>query len=68
MERLAVQDLAPLRGDNAGWPWDIGAVAILDGSGLVDRALTSYTSPRVEHRRIGGHGDGAVCGMRGGSR
>ncbi len=37
MERLAAQDLAPLRGDDAGWPWDIGAVAILDGSGLVDR-------------------------------
>ena len=36
-ERLAAQDLAPLRGDDAGWPWDIGAVAILDGSGLVNR-------------------------------
>jgi WS/DGAT/MGAT family acyltransferase len=37
MERLGVQDLAPLRGDDAGWPWDIGAVAILDGTGLTDR-------------------------------
>ena len=35
MERLGVQDLAPLRGDDAGWPWDIGAVAILDGTGLM---------------------------------
>ena len=37
MERLGVQDLVPLRGDDAGWPWDIGAVAILDGTGLMDR-------------------------------
>ncbi len=37
MERLGVQDLAPLRGDDAGWPWDIGAIAILGGTGLTDR-------------------------------
>ena len=37
MQRLGVQDLVPLRGDDAGWPWDIGAVAILDGTELMDR-------------------------------
>jgi diacylglycerol O-acyltransferase len=36
MERLGAQDLASVTGDDAGWPWDIGAIGVLDGSGLVD--------------------------------
>jgi hypothetical protein len=26
VERLGAQDLASVAGDNAGWPWDIGAI------------------------------------------
>ena len=37
MERLSAQDLATLWWDDFGWPGDIGAIAILDGTGLVDR-------------------------------
>jgi diacylglycerol O-acyltransferase / wax synthase len=36
MERLGAQDLASVAGDDAGWPWDIGAIGLLDGTGLVD--------------------------------
>ena len=36
MERLGAQDLASVTGDDAGWPWDIGAIGVLDGTGLVD--------------------------------
>ncbi len=36
MERLGAQDLASVAGDDAGWPWDIGAIGILDGAGLAD--------------------------------
>ncbi len=36
MERLGAQDLASVAGDDAGWPWDIGAIGILDGTGLAD--------------------------------
>jgi len=35
MERLGTQDLASVTGDDAGWPWDIGAIGVLDGTGLV---------------------------------
>jgi diacylglycerol O-acyltransferase / wax synthase len=35
MERLAASDLVMLRPDEVGWPMDIGALAILDGSQLV---------------------------------
>ncbi len=36
MERLGAQDLASVAGDDAGWPWDMGAIGFLDGAGLVD--------------------------------
>ena len=36
MERLGVQDLASVTGDDCGWLWDIGAIGVLDGTGLVD--------------------------------
>ncbi len=36
MERLGAQDLASVMGDDAGWPWDIGAIGVLNGTGLVD--------------------------------
>jgi diacylglycerol O-acyltransferase len=36
MERLGAQDLASVTGDDAGWPWDIGAIGVLDRTGLVD--------------------------------
>jgi diacylglycerol O-acyltransferase / wax synthase len=36
MERLSVQDLMMLRLDEVGWPMDIGALAIIDGTALVD--------------------------------
>ena len=36
MERLGAQDLASVAGDDAGWPWDIGAIGVLDEAGLVD--------------------------------
>ncbi len=35
MERLGVQDLASVTGDDCGWPWDIGAIGVLGGTGLV---------------------------------
>ena len=36
MERLSAQDLITLWPDEVGWPQDIGALAILDGSRLLD--------------------------------
>ncbi len=36
MERLSALDLASVVGDDAGWPWDIGAIGFLDETGLVD--------------------------------
>jgi WS/DGAT/MGAT family acyltransferase len=36
MERLSAQDLSMLWPDDLGWPQDIGAVAILEGSTLLD--------------------------------
>jgi diacylglycerol O-acyltransferase / wax synthase len=36
MERLGAQDLASVTGDDCGWPWDIGAIGVLDRTGLVD--------------------------------
>ena len=36
MERLDAQDLASVRGEDCGWPWDIGAIGFLDGTGLAD--------------------------------
>ncbi len=36
MERLGAQDLITLWPDQVGWPQDIGALAILDGSRLLD--------------------------------
>ena len=37
IERLSAQDLAALWWDSYGWPGDIGALIIVDGTGLVDR-------------------------------
>jgi WS/DGAT/MGAT family acyltransferase len=37
MERLNAQDLSPLLWDDLGWPADIGVLAILDGTRLLDR-------------------------------
>jgi diacylglycerol O-acyltransferase / wax synthase len=36
MERLGAQDLMTLWPEELGWPQDIGALVILDGSGLLD--------------------------------
>lgn len=36
MERLTGEDLSTLWPDEAGWPQDIGAVAILEGGNLLD--------------------------------
>src|SRR5215211_6950567 len=36
MERLTAQDLLMLWADDFGWPQDIGALAILDGTRLLD--------------------------------
>jgi WS/DGAT/MGAT family acyltransferase len=36
MERLSAQDLSMLWPEDFGWPQDIGALAILDGSSLLD--------------------------------
>jgi diacylglycerol O-acyltransferase / wax synthase len=35
VERLNAQDLSVLWLDDVGWPQDIGALAILDGSALI---------------------------------
>jgi wax ester synthase-like acyl-CoA acyltransferase family protein len=37
MERLTAQDLSMLWPDDVGWPQDIGALAIVDGGGLLDQ-------------------------------
>jgi diacylglycerol O-acyltransferase / wax synthase len=37
IQRVGAQDLATLWWDDFGWPGDIGALAILDGTRLVDR-------------------------------
>jgi diacylglycerol O-acyltransferase len=37
MERLTAQDLITLWPDDVGWPQDIGALAVLDGSRLFDQ-------------------------------
>ena len=37
MERLSADDLFTLWWDDFGWPGDIGALAILDGTSLLDR-------------------------------
>jgi len=36
MERLSAQDLMNLWPDEFGWPMDLGALAILDGTQLID--------------------------------
>jgi diacylglycerol O-acyltransferase len=36
MDRLTAQDLSMLWPDEVGWPQDIGALAVLDGGGLLD--------------------------------
>ncbi|HEX2498965.1 MAG TPA: wax ester/triacylglycerol synthase family O-acyltransferase [Actinomycetes bacterium] len=36
MDRLTAQDLSTLWPDDIGWPQDIGALAVLDGSKLID--------------------------------
>jgi len=41
LERLAGQDLVALTVDDLGWPEDIGAIAILDGTGCKTAAGAS---------------------------
>jgi len=55
MERLGAQDLASVAGDDAGWPWDMGAIGFLDGAGLVDgegrfkiEAVRRVIEPRLD--------------------
>jgi diacylglycerol O-acyltransferase len=54
MDRLTAQDLLMLWPDELGWPEDIGALAILDGTGLLDRdgrvridAVRRHLEPRL---------------------
>jgi hypothetical protein len=72
MERLSAQDLATLWWDDYGWPGDIGALAILDGTGLANsggsfriEAVRQAIEPRLlplghddeRHRRVTGQAD-----------
>jgi hypothetical protein len=36
VDRLTAQDLSTLWPDDIGWPQDIGALGILDGTTLID--------------------------------
>src|SRR6266540_5938566 len=54
LERLAASDLLMLWPDDLGWPEDIGAIAILDGSRLLDNdghvrieAVRRHLEPRL---------------------
>jgi len=54
VERLGAQELASVIGDDAGWPWDMGAIGLLDGADLVDgegrfriEAVRRVIEPRV---------------------
>jgi diacylglycerol O-acyltransferase / wax synthase len=54
IDRLTAQDLLMLWPDELGWPEDIGALAILDGTGLLDRdggvrieAIRRHLEPRL---------------------
>jgi diacylglycerol O-acyltransferase len=54
MDRLTAQDLLMLWPDELGWPEDIGALAILDGTSLLDRdgrvridAVRRHLEPRL---------------------
>jgi diacylglycerol O-acyltransferase / wax synthase len=55
LERLTAQDLMTLWWDDFGWPGDIGALAILDGPGLLDgdgrvriEAIRQQLEPRLQ--------------------
>jgi WS/DGAT/MGAT family acyltransferase len=55
MDRLSGQDLMALWFDELGWPEDIGAIAILDGSRLLDhhgrvriQAIRRHLEPRLQ--------------------
>ena len=53
LERLAAGDNYSLLGDDVGWPWDIGAIAVLDGTSLLDgdgRVRIDNVRRRVETR------------------
>jgi diacylglycerol O-acyltransferase / wax synthase len=36
LERLSAQDHHSVLGDDFGWPWDIGVLAIVEGTRLLD--------------------------------
>jgi WS/DGAT/MGAT family acyltransferase len=38
LDRLSAEDDYSLLGDDRGWPWDIGAIAVVDGGRLLDGA------------------------------
>ena len=52
MDRLSAQDLMMLWPEELGWSQDIGALAILDGRGLLARFLYSMPESLVGRRRI----------------
>src|SRR6266542_4066886 len=53
MERLTAQDLSMVWPEDFGWPQDIGALAVLDGSGLIDangRLAIEVVRKHIERR------------------
>jgi diacylglycerol O-acyltransferase len=53
MERLGAQDLSMVLPEEFGWPQDIGALGILDGSGLLEadgRFPIEAVRERIGHR------------------
>ncbi len=55
MERLGALDLAPVIGDDAGWPWDIGVIGVLDGAALAggDGRFQIEAARRIIEPRLG---------------
>jgi diacylglycerol O-acyltransferase len=54
LERLSAADHYSLLGDDYGWPWDIGVLAVVDGARLLDgdgRLRIDVVRRRVEPRR-----------------
>jgi diacylglycerol O-acyltransferase / wax synthase len=81
LERLTAQDLMTLWWDDFGWPGDIGALAILDGPGLLDgdgrvriQTIRQRLEPRLQlvprfRQRLyrPRRGLGWPCGLAGGA-